>query len=444
MNIATLFDVIDWPVFLLIYLGVLGFAIVLFRRCAYGLYDPAWIVIAALAVAVTLVAYLYQVERIGTVAQVLYMALTLLGFLLGIRATRTVMGKIRSRAPTIDFRQPRVRREMLQLRRLLGFLQIMILALVAVRAVTQGLPILAVDPELAKVEVNSAGFGLITRLTSPAVTMSLSITFLLAAKGMLTRRQSLLALLPPVIALLASGSKGGLIAVLVSFTAVQAYLMGLDAQYSPPRAGRVLILAAAAIFGYALFVLLLRAAGAGEGDPLLFAFTTFGVRLIAFGDGVFYFFPNELYRVLSFQPLDYVWDNLLAPVFAMLRLIDYPTSLGLKISGEMFGQDKLGPNPTVFVEGFAYFGAVWGPVYAACIGSLFQILRSNTFSSSTQFRVWQFLWFAMLFPMAQVITADTLLFVAELINTLLVAALVWVVHAIYRLPRPHRTVPALA
>jgi len=444
MNIAELFDVIDWPVFLLIYLSVFGLAVVLFRRCAYGPYDPAWIVIAALAVAVTLLAYLYQIERIGTVAQVGYMIATLLGFLFGVRATHAVMRRIRPHAPVIDFDRPQARRELRQLRRLLGFLQLMILALVAVRAVTQGLPILAVDPELAKVEVNSAGFGLITRLISPAVMMSLSITFLFAAKGILTRRQSLLALLPPVIALLASGSKGGLVAVLVSFTAVQAYLMGVDAKCRAPRTGRVLMLAAAAILGYALLVLLIRATGTGEGDPLAFALTTFGVRLIAFGDGVFYFFPNELYRVLSYQPIDYVWDNLLAPVLAMLRLIDYPTSLGLKISGEMFGQDKMGPNPTVFVEGYAYFGAALGPVYATCIGALFQALRSNTFSRSTRFRTWGFLWFTMLFPLAQVVTADILLFVAEVINTLLVAALVWVVHSIPRLPNQHRTVPASA
>ena len=261
---------------------------------------------------------------------------------------------------------------------------------------------------------------------------------------MQTRQQNLLGLFPPLLALLVSGSKGGLIAVLVSFTAVQAYLKGMDAEYRAPRPARILMLAAAAVLGYTFLVLLLRATGAAEGDPLLFALTTFGVRLIAFGDGVFYFFSNELHKVLSFQPLDYVWDYLLAPPLALLRLTDYPSTLGLKISGEMFGQEKMGPNPTVFVEGYAYFGGLLGPMYAACIGALFQALRSNAFSRSTRFRTWGFLWFAMLFPLAQMVAADMVLFVGEVTNALLVATLVWVIDEIRQWPSPRRRAPAAA
>jgi len=435
MNISALFEHIDWQAFLTIYLGVFGLAVAMFRRCAYGAYDPAWIAVAAISVSVTLVAYLYQVEQIGAGAHVAYIALTLFAFLLGVRGTDTALRHLHPMPRALDLDTPQARRHLQQLRRILGLLQVLIIAMVVIRAAVQGLPILAEDPELAKVEVNAQGFGLITRLLGPSVTMGLSITFLLWAKRVFTRRRALLALLPSLLALLASGSKGGMLAVLVSFTAVQAYLMGMDATYRAPRASRVLMLATAAILGYALLVLLLRAAGAGEGDPLVFALTTFGVRLIAFGDGVFYFFVNDLHTTLSFQPLDYVWDYLLAPVLAILRLIEYPITLGLKISGEMFGQEKLGPNPTLFVEGYAYFGTVLGPVYAACLGILFQALRSNAFPRNARFTAWGFLRFAVLFPLAQAVTADMLLFVAEAINTALVAAVLWTALALRRSTR---------
>lgn len=444
MNIAELLNLFDWALFLPLYVGILLVASLLFRPVSYGVFDVAWIVIAAQSVGVTLVVYLDLTMHGHLKEHSIFMLLALLGFLLGARVTHATFLYVRPQRPQCVVGSFEIVFALRQLRRILAFLQFLILALVLLRASTQGLPIFMADPEMAKVEVNSGGFGLITRIQTPSVTLAFSIIFLLQSLGHLRGGKLLLAMLPALIALLASGSKGALLAVLISYTAVQAYLMGLVHGYKPPSSTRVVIYVAVTILGYAAVVLLLRAIGTGEDDPWLFVVTTFGVRLIAFGDGVFYYFVNDLFRTLSFDPSDYFWDYILNPLMALLRLVDYPISLGLKISGEMFGQEKLGPNPTMYVEGYAYFGALGGLFYAACLGVVFQILRSNVFSRFRSFSIWNFIGFVLLFSLAQLVPSDMLLFHADLVNSILLASMVWLANNLIQFLFPPRPQTVLA
>ena len=425
MNIAQLLNVIDFALFLPLYLGVFLVASFLFKPLSYGVFDVGWIVIAAQSVGVTLVVYLDLSVYGYPSSQAIFIFFSLLCFLFGARVTQSAFLYIRPQRPQYTAESVAMLATLKHLWLILAILQALILALLLIRASIQGLPILAADPELAKVEVNSGGFGLITRILTPSVTLAFSIIFLLQGLGHLRGVRLLLAMLPALVALLASGSKGAVFTVLVSYTAVQAYLMGFVQCYKPPNSARVVIYVAVGILGYVAVVLLLRAIGTGEDDPWLFVMTTFVVRLIAFGDGVFYYFINDLYRTLSFEPFDYMWDYILAPLLALIRLIDYPVSLGLKISDAMFGQDKLGPNPTMFVEGYAYFGALGGLFYTACLGMFFQIVRSNVFSRFRNVTAWHFVVFALLFSLGQVVASDMLMFHAELINSMLLASMVW-------------------
>ena len=432
MNIAELLNIINWTVFLPLNFAIFLIASFLFRPLSYGSFDVGWIVVAAQSVAVTLVAYLDLSTHGYFKDHAIFISLAFLSFLLGARAAQATLLYIRPRRPQRSAFSNDVLATLKHLSRILVFLQILIITLIMLRMSTQGLPIFAEDPEIAKVDVNSGGFGIITRILTPSITLAFSIVFLLQGLGYLRGARLFLALLPALVALLASGSKGAFLTVLVSYTAVQAYLMGYVRGYRPPSSARVVIYGAIGILGYAAVVLLLRAIGTGEDDPWLFVLTTFGVRLIAFGDGVFYYFGNDLFRTLSFNPSDYFWDYALAPLFALLRLVEYPISLGLKISGEMFGQEKLGPNPTMYVEGYAYFGALGGLFYAACLGLIFQMLRSNVFSRFSSVTFWNFIGFTLLFSLAQVVASDMLLFHAELVNSILLVSLVWLAHQVIR------------
>jgi oligosaccharide repeat unit polymerase len=425
MNIALLLDVIDWKVFLALFLGVFLVASALFKPLSYGVFDVGWIVVATQSVGVTLVSYLYINGSSHLQPYAIFMNMAFLFFFLGAHLVQSAFTSLRPNRPPFNTESVEVGATLRLLSRILFFLQALIIALILLRASTQGLPIFYEDPELAKVEVNSGGFGLISRILNPSVTIAFSIIFLLQGFGYLRGWRLLVFMMPPLFALLASGSKGALIVLLVSYTAVQAFLFGRMREYKPPSSIKLLTYMTIGTLGYAVAVLLLRAIGTGEDDPWLFVWNTFGVRLIAFGDGVFYFFANDLVSKISFDLYDYIWDYILGPLLALVRLVDYPVSLGLKISGEMFGQDKLGPNPTMFVEGYVYFGFIGGLMYAGCLGMLFQMLRSNLFSRTRRFSAHHFINFSLMFSLSQLVASDMLLFHAELINSLLLMMMIW-------------------
>lgn len=433
MNIGDFFDLVEWDSFFQIFAVVLGLSIILFRRCSYSFYDPGWMAIGALSIAVALILYLKIEEGVGNWNNVLYMCGAFLSFLLGARGAYKILHAQQYRTLKIDYNSIKSRVEFQKLLHILYFLQIVIVLLVLIRAATQGLPILSEDPELAKVEVNAGGFGLISRLLGPSLMMAVSITVILMTKHFLSPLRGALMMLPPIVALISSGSKSALAIFLISFVAVHIYLESTDVRYRPPRAGWFVLMAVVAIVTYAFTVLLLR--GAGEEDPIAFASKTFSLRFFAAGDAVFYFFIFDLYKLISFQPIDYIWDYFLSPVLSMLRITDYHKSLGLQISGEMFGADKMGPNPTVFVEGYVYFGAMAGLVYSFCIGIVFQLLRNNVFLLLNQFSAWHYLRYILFFSMSQIVAVDMIMFVGEIMNAIIMLSIIWFLYQLLILAR---------
>jgi hypothetical protein len=319
--------------------------------------------------------------------------------------------------------------ELKKLKQLMIFLQLVIISMLILRASTQGLAIFAADPEMAKVDVNSGGFGLITRILGPAISMSSAIAMLLLISKSISVKRCIWMLMPVILALLSSGSKGAFISLLGAYVVALIYQKRTISSFVIPQVGRSVAVLIALLFSYSLLVLLLR--GSNEESSMLFALTMLGVRFLAYGDALYYFFFNDLYRVISLQPLDYVWDYFFSPVLAMSRLIEYPITLGLRISGEMFGMEKGGPNPTMFVEGYAYFGYSFGLVYAFFIGVMFQFLRFNAFNAFSKFSAWNYLRFSILFNIASTLPTDMILVVGDMVNATLVFLLIWLLHQVY-------------
>jgi hypothetical protein len=90
--------------------------------------------------------------------------------------------------------------------------------------------------------------------------------------------------------------------------------------------------------------------------------------------------------------------------------------------------ERGGPNPTVFVEGYVYFGYVFGLFYALLIGMTFQYLRGNVFDTSARLTAWGYLRFSILFSLAHTLPTDMILFVGEFVNAIIVFMIVWVLH----------------
>ena len=428
MNIADFFDLVEWQYFLLIFSLVMAVSIFLFRSCATVFYDPAWLAVLGMTTSVSLALYLGIVQKQGYIIHLLYIVAAYLMFLLGANLVQWLLRHRLSRKDLIDFDSPSSINNISTLRQILVILQFMLIALLLIRMTTQGLPILSDDPELAKVAVNTGGFGLITRLIGPTLIMSLAIVFLLGGRKMVSKRQMFLMLVPALLVLLSSGSKGALFEIIVVYVSAHVFLLGTDSSYRPnlKASFRMVLLTFIMVIGYAFLVLLIR--GGGEASPLEFAIKTFGIRLIAYGDAVFYFFFNELYGQIIFQPIDYIWQYVLAPILAMMRLIEYPITLGRQIAIDMFGADMGGPNPTMFVEGYVYFGAVFGIVYAFLIGVLFQGLRRSFLMMQRKFNAWHYLWFSIFFALAVETPSDMVLFFGDLVNSFMAMSIVWFAH----------------
>jgi oligosaccharide repeat unit polymerase len=427
MHIEALLDLINWSAFIALYIFIFGISCLLFYKSTYGIYDPAWLVPATLSMSVTVAAYLFFYEKVVSESHLIYLSLSLLAFLFGVGVTNYAQKKsVRHDAYVVTSNYGNYV-QFNQLRKLLRFLQMAMIVLIISRAAFQGLPIFAENPEEMKVDVNTEGFGIITRFLGSFVSLSISTSFLLAAKKVYGNRQLVQSLVAPLIVLFSSGSKGSLIVLLVSYTACQAYLYGTDSSHRAQRPVKFLVLSVIAIVGYALLILIMRGTNESQSDPFGYALSTFGLRLLAYSDGVFYYFLNDLDKIIQFNPLEYFWDYLIAPLLALLRVINYPISLGLRISGEMFGAEKFGPNPTMFVEGFAYFGSVGGILYCALIGILFSLLRGNAFNRRYKFSTFKFARYVLFFSSAQLVAFDMLLFVGECINTALTLALLWIV-----------------
>ena len=354
MDIADLFEQVDWISFFVIFAIVISIAILFFRDCSFSFYDPAWFTVGSLSIAVSLVTYLKFSENFGYWPNVQYVCLAFLFFLIGVRATKFIITSFFNKSIRIDFDTDVAGAQFLMLHKILLILIAIISFLILTRAFAQGLPIFAEDPEAAKTAVNSGGFGLITRLLGPSLLLATSITILLITKKRISKTRGFVLIIPVVLSLLSSGSKGSFVLILISFVGVHTYLKYCDVQYTQPRAGWLVFCIAFIIVGYAFLVLILR--GSSSDDAVMFAFKTFGIRLLAGGDAVFYFFSLNLHKLISFHPSDYIWDYGIAPVLSIFRLISYQKTLGLHISSELFGVDRGGPNPTLFVEGYSYFG----------------------------------------------------------------------------------------
>lgn len=439
MNVIDLFQLIQWLKFALIFIFIFGGTAFIIKNNTYFYFDPAWVTILGLAIGVTLVQYLYLIEGKGEFRHALYIAAAFIFFLIGIKITAYIIKIKKPIHLNICADMVRKSDEVKRLRVILGFMQILLLSMLLIRASTQGLAIFAPDPEIAKVETNTGGFGLITRIVGPAIVISLAISFLLYTSKLISSLKLFFILIPSLLLLLSSGSKGALFSIIVAYASALAYQKRVFWNFIIPKSGSRIAMLVIFLLGYSLLVLLLR--GSDESSPLLFAITTLAVRFLAFGDAVYYFFFSELYLKISSQPISYIWDYMVVPTLAVIRLIDYETTLGLKISGEMFGMEKGGPNPTMFVEGYVYFGIIFGLIYVFFIGVIFQYLRFSAFNAFEKFTAWNYLRFIILFNIASTVPVDMILVTSDIVNSLFVLGMSWLVLQIYIYLSMNRRIP---
>ena len=103
------------------------------------------------------------------------------------------------------------------------------------------------------------------------------------------------------------------------------------------------------------------------------ALASFGIRMMAYADGPFYYFRSTTAPKVS---LSYSFDQVLTAL-RVYQLLPQ-TSLGPAINWSYFrfDNDLFGPNPQIFVEARAILGVMWPLYYIIVAGVIISILRS--------------------------------------------------------------------
>ena len=236
-----------------------------------------------------------------------------------------------------------------------------------------GLAILAENPELYKTQFNREGLGYISRLSSAVGIPLFALIFL--TWRTCPNKYKIIPFAAIVIAAL-TGGKSILINLMFFWLIADIYkskILGERIRQSYMTIVGFTLLS----LGFVIFVLYLSYGSALENisDDVLPLFM--GRISTAPGLGVVTYLENINYfeHVMELNPISYLWNYIIVPLFAPLRLVDYPTTLNRETAIFISGDDTYGPNLTVYGEAIAYFGVFFGCVYTFVIGCIISTMR---------------------------------------------------------------------
>ncbi len=442
MHIVDFAASIDPGLYLPVILSVGLAGVLLLYRESFGLFDPLWLLVMAMSFGVANLVYIDVLGRQESTGFAAYIALTVVLFAAGAAISRSLLRRGRNAirqdgaAQTAQM-QSSVHRRFAN-RVLISATMLLMLALL-VRAVTVGLPIFAANPETQRVAVNSGGFGLLQRVIEPCVYCVLLLVFYLGRATGKTTQLRAICFSVAMVALLVSGAKGALVMAYNAFFFANLYISLRTSSRKSIVPVKAILIAGVGIIGYAMAILTLRAVGTSEEDVSGFVINTFFARLIAYGDGIYYFFVSgRLYERMTYSPLDFLYREILVPFLAPLRILSYPSgTLGNDIALFMFGeQTRGGPNPTMAVEGYAFFGMAGGLVYCTLLGALFGYLRRVLLTRRPRHEMASLLLFGFVNTLVLRLPSDFLYFTGGIVDVVLTMSVVIVMASILSRLKP--------
>jgi hypothetical protein len=275
-----------------------------------------------------------------------------------------------------------------------------------------GLLILSDDPEYYKLQFATGGLGFVSRIATGA-TLPLFFFVILAWKNCSWLNR----IIPVITLMLAVASSGksvfiNLIIVGLIASIYKAKVLGIRTHQSYARLISLALLA----LGFVLFVLYLAYGDAVTTDGQWVVLSLLLERIsTAPGLGLTAYLQNMSYfdEILKGDFFAYLWNYLVVPVAAPLRLVEYVPTAGREIGIYLSGAEDYGPNPTLYAEGVIYFGPLFGWIYAFGIGCLISILRYLAVAFGILFSpIFGALAFMYLYSAMLAISTDFLVFMA--------------------------------
>lgn len=295
-----------------------------------------------------------------------------------------------------------------------------------------GLLILAEDPEIYKLQFSTGGLGFIFRVMS-SIIIPLFFFMYLTWKDLSLRTK----IIPAITFLLALASTGK--SVLIVFLTValiaivfKKLILGIDAGINYAK----LIFFTAVALGFVLFTLYLAYGDALNSEGQLIFLTFFFDRIsTAPGLGLITYILNNNYfdSLLKGDVISYVWNYLVVPIAAPLRLVEYVPTAGRELGIFITGAEDYGPNPTFYGEGLIYFGFFFGSLYTFIIGCTITLFRYIAVKSTkllnpiTGALVFVYFYYAIL-----AITTDFLVFMSLITSYLFFFLLITAYYQIFK------------
>jgi oligosaccharide repeat unit polymerase len=410
----------------IILIAVLVITWVMARRLMFSPFDSAWLVVLLTTFTLTLVIYEYWVNQSLAWSVVQFFIGAHVMFFLGANFTYFFMKSWRRKTfvnrRTLVVAPALIAQDAVLIRVFLFISTIFLLILLAFRASQLGLPIFSSDPELARVEGSRGGFGFMSRLSGPLIYVSLVLLFYARRVQIRISRWSqgfyfVLLMLP----LIAAGSKSSLLIIFHAFFFANVYVSLREHKSMDFVSAKIVTAALFGLFGFSFVILYIGASASPSDDNSSPAIVQLLLRLIYTGSGPLYYFMADLTNKINFGWFDYFWNYLIVSFLAPLRLLPYADqTLGQSLGYLMTGSEYFGPNPTMYLEGWVFFGKVGGLLYCAVLGAIFAGLRYFVLFTNGRRNVFGVLLFSVANLLTLSITTDTLLFFGDLFNFLLV------------------------
>ena len=281
-----------------------------------------------------------------------------------------------------------------------------------------GLLIFSDDPEYYKLQFSTGGLGFVSRIAAGA---TLPLYFLVI---WVWKKCSWVARIIPAITMMlviALSGKSVLISIIIVGLIVSIYKAKVLGERPHQSYGSLITLSLLAL-SFAMFILYLAYGDAVTPDGQLIILSLFLERIsTAPGLGLTTYLQNMSYfdGIFKGDIFVYLWNYLIVPVAAPLRLVEYVPTAGREIGIYLTGAEDYGPNLTLYGEGLIYFGPLFGWIYTFGIGCLISILRYFSVALGIRLsRIVGAIAFVYLYSAALALTTDFLVFMALSISYL--------------------------
>lgn len=364
---------LNWGGYFCILIVIIVFNWFLLRRMSLFWADPQWVVI--LQVSFTLTTVLYSALYWESISSdKIILIVTMQGcFLLGVLSLQHFGPDEPRQGMKVNYRL------LSSTRFLIIFLKlsVLILLMVLILRLKSGLFIFSPDPELARTLAKQGGEGYLYRITlALSTTIPSTLVAIHFSKIRINKFWSISGWSLPLFLTVTTGYKADLV-FMYSSAFFCIFFLSPDSAKKRFKA-RYVFAAVAIIIGISFFAIARRfdtinsATDANRSD---FTYNALIGRFILNGSGLNYYLSSSTQAFNDLGPTDFFMNNIVVAFLGPLGLVPYPLPLGNRLNLLMTGSDVFGPNPTMFMEGFVYWGKVGSNLYCFTIGLIYSFSR---------------------------------------------------------------------